>query len=37
MSMVSTLHVAKVEKEAKESSLLLQIMVQIAVPTATKI
>ena len=37
MSVVCTVHVAKVEKEAKESSLLLQIMVQITVPTATKI
>ena len=37
MSMVCTVRVAKVEKEAKESSLLLQIMVQITVPTATKI
>lgn len=37
MSMVCIFHVAKVEKEAKESSLLLQIMVQITVPTTTKI
>ena len=36
MSKTCTLYVAKVEKEAEQPSLLLQILVQITAPTAAK-
>ena len=36
LSTICTLYAAKVEKEVKQSSLLLQIMAQITTPTATK-
>ena len=37
MSKICTLYVTNVEKEAEQSSLLFEIMVQITTPTATKI